>query len=93
MAKVTFYDFWAAWCGPCKVMNPIIDQLEKDYSQKIEIKKIEMDDPANQQLIGQFQITAVPTYIIEKDGQLQNQFVGAQHQKVLEQALDLALTE
>lgn len=89
--KIVFYDFWASWCAPCKIMNPIIEELEEEYQGKVKIKKIEMDDPSNQELIHQFQIMAVPTYIIEKDGQIIDHLVGAQPKSNLTDALNKAL--
>lgn len=90
-SHVILRDFWAAWCGPCKIMNPIIEEIEKEYGNKIQVEKINMDEEDNQPVIDQHQITAVPTYIIEKDGQIIDQFVGSQHKKTLTDALDKSL--
>ncbi len=89
--KVTLYDFWAAWCGPCKVMHPVIEELEREYSGKIEVKKVDVDAPENQELVQQYQVMAMPTFFIEKDGQVVEQLVGAQSKSTLSAALDKAL--
>lgn len=91
MEKVSLLDFWAAWCGPCKVMHPIIDELEKEYAGKAKIVKYDVDDAANQSVVEKYQVMAMPTYFIEKDGQVVAQFVGAQSKKTLAEALDKAL--
>jgi thioredoxin 1 len=89
--KVVLRDFWAIWCGPCKIMNPILEEIEKQYEGKITVEKHNMDEAQNQQLVEQYQVMAIPTYIIEKDGAVADQFVGAQHKKTLTDALDKAL--
>jgi len=89
--SITLIDFWAAWCGPCKIMNPIIEELEKEYAGKVKVVKYDVDDPANQKAVDQYQVGAMPTYIIEKKGQVVNSFVGAQSKTVLKGALDEAL--
>jgi len=91
MAGVVLYDFWAAWCGPCKFMHPIIEEIEKEYHGKITVQKINVDEDGSQQLVEQYQVGAMPTYIIEKNGQVVNQFIGAQSKKVLTEALNSAL--
>ena len=90
--KVTLLDFWAAWCGPCKVMHPVIDELEREYAGKVEVKKYDVDAPENQEIVQRYDVGAMPTYFIEKDGQVVNQFVGAQSKSTLTAALDRALT-
>lgn len=67
-------DFYATWCGPCKMTGPIIDQLSEEMKQ---VKFVKVDVDANQELASQFQIFSIPTCIIFKDGQAVNQFVGA----------------
>jgi thioredoxin 1 len=90
--SIIFYDFWAAWCGPCKVMHPIIEEIEKEYEGKVTVKKINLDEPESQELTLKYPITAVPTYIIEKNGQVIQQFIGAQHKNTITEALDQALS-
>jgi len=66
MTKVTLIDFWAPWCGPCKIMDPIIDELEKELGDKLEIQRVNVDeDPAKS---SQFGVMSIPTYVIMKDG-------------------------
>lgn len=90
--QVILYDFWAAWCGPCKVMHPIIEDIEKSYGDKIVVKKYDVDAAENQAIVQQYQVMAMPTYIIEKGGQVVQQFVGAQAKQTLTAALDQAIT-
>lgn len=67
-------DFWAPWCGPCKMMNPIIDELEKEFEGKVEVVRINVDEsPAEAQKHG---VMSIPTYIVLKDDQEMNRKVG-----------------
>lgn len=68
-------DFWAEWCGPCKFMEPIMDELEQELKGKVEIEKINVDE--NQELTSQRQVLSIPTYIIVKDGKEVERIVGA----------------
>lgn len=63
---VKLLDFWASWCGPCQVMKPIIEELEKELSGKIEVEKIDVDQ--NQAKASEYGVMSIPTYIILKDG-------------------------
>lgn len=89
--SVALYDFWAAWCGPCKVMHPIIEELEKEYAGKVRVVKVNVDEPNSQSLVEQYQIGAMPTYIVEKNGEVVEQFVGAQSKTRLVNSLDKAI--
>ncbi len=63
---VKLLDFWAVWCGPCKIMNPIIEELEKELAGKVEVVKINVDEkPEEAQKYG---VMSIPTYIVLKDG-------------------------
>lgn len=89
--NIKLLDFWAAWCGPCKIMNPIIEELEKTYEGKLTVEKINVDAPESQEMVAKYQVMAMPTYFIEKDGQVVQQFVGAQSKSALVAAIDKAL--
>jgi thioredoxin 1 len=68
-------DFWAEWCGPCKMVAPVLDELAKEYEGKIKIAKVDVDQ--NQQVAGNFNIRSIPTLLFFKNGQVVKQLVGA----------------
>ncbi len=72
---IKLLDFWATWCGPCKFMEPIIEDLKKELSGKIEIQKIDVDQKQN--LTAKYQVMSIPTYVIEKDGKEVGRIIGA----------------
>lgn len=67
-------DFWAPWCGPCKMLLPVIDEIAKEYDGKIKVGKVNTDE--NMSLSSQFQITSIPCLIIFKGGKAINKMVG-----------------
>lgn len=72
---VKLLDFWAVWCGPCRIMDPILEEIEKEYKDKIEIVKINVDqDPATASKYG---VMSIPTYVVEKDGKEVGRRVGS----------------
>ncbi|MFL0803987.1 MAG: thioredoxin TrxA [Agarilytica sp.] len=68
-------DFWAAWCGPCKMIAPVLDELAKEYEGKIKICKMDVD--ANKETPTKFNIRGIPTLMIFKDGNAEGTKVGA----------------
>ena len=82
-------DFWANWCGPCKMAGPVIDQLEKDYAGKIKVGKLDVDE--NPQISQKYAVMSIPTVIIFKDGKEIKRQVGFSGKegyiKILEEAL------
>jgi len=68
-------DFWAEWCGPCKMIGPVIDQLSTELQGKMKIGKVNVDDSA--ELAGQFNVMSIPTLLIFKGGKPVDQIVGA----------------
>ena len=68
-------DFWAPWCGPCRQLSPIIDEIAKDFAGKIEVYKCNVDD--NPEIPSQFQVRGIPSLMIFKDGKLVDSKVGA----------------
>ena len=69
-------DFWANWCGPCRMIAPIVDELAKEYSGKIKIGKVDVDD--NSSIASQYGIMSIPTLIFFKDGKVMAQLTGVQ---------------
>ena len=68
-------DYWAEWCGPCKMIAPTLDEIAKDYQGKLKIAKVNVDE--NPQVTQKFGIRSIPTLMIFKDGAVQAQKVGA----------------
>ncbi len=79
-------DFWAEWCGPCKALGPIIDELATEYSGKVKIGKIDTD--ANREISVRFSVSAIPTVIMFKNGEIFEKFVGLRGKKDLKVILD-----
>jgi thioredoxin 1 len=73
--KPVLVDFWAEWCGPCKMIAPILEEVAKEYDGKIQIAKMDVD--ANQAVPAQFGIRGIPTLILFKNGEVAAQKVGA----------------
>jgi thioredoxin 1 len=82
-------DFWAPWCGPCRMLAPSIEALSKDYDGKVKIGKLNTDD--NGETAAKFGIRSIPTLLIFKDGQVVNQLVGALPKDKIAEQLDRAL--
>jgi thioredoxin 1 len=87
--KLTVVDFWAEWCGPCKMMNPILDQLSQDYGDKVAIAKLNIDD--NSETPTQFNVRAIPTMIFFKGGAEVGRMVGAQTIQSMKTQIDRLL--
>jgi thioredoxin 1 len=85
-------DFWAEWCGPCRMMGPTVDQVASEYTGKVKVGKLDVD--SNQQTAARYGIRGIPTLLLFKDGKIVEQKVGAigkpEFQKMLEKHLQPA---
>jgi len=79
-------DFWAEWCGPCKMVAPTLDQLADEKDGSLRIAKLNVDH--NQELAVQFQVSSIPTFILFKDGKVADRMMGAMPKNAFEQFLD-----
>ncbi|MEN6326213.1 MAG: thioredoxin [Syntrophomonas sp.] len=79
-------DFWAPWCGPCKMVGPVVESLAADNEGKIKVGKVNVDE--NQSLAAQFGIRGIPTLTIFKDGAEVKRIVGAQNKAQLQKVVD-----
>lgn len=82
-------DFWASWCGPCKMIAPIIDQLAEDFDGKAKIAKVNVDEQRD--LASKFRVMSIPTLILFKDGQIVDQMMGARPKAELVKLVQKAL--
>ncbi len=79
-------DFWAEWCGPCKALSPLIEELATDYQGKAKVGKVDTD--ANRQVSVRFSVSAIPTVILFNKGEIVEKFVGLRGKKDFQSALD-----
>lgn len=87
--KIILMDFFAEWCQPCKIQDPIIEELKEKFGDKIEFKKIDVDK--DRKFTDKYNIRAIPTLIIEKDGKIFEKYVGVTNLYVLEKKINEAL--
>jgi thioredoxin 1 len=87
--KPVLVDFWAEWCGPCRMIAPVIDELAAEYEGKAKIAKLNVDE--NQQVSMRYGIRSIPTLLIFKNGQVVDQIIGAVPKGVIENKLKLQL--
>jgi thioredoxin 1 len=79
-------DFWAPWCGPCKMIAPIVKEIADEYTDRAKICKLNTDDARDSAM--EFGISAIPTLILFKDGQVQKKWVGLTRKKNIAEAID-----
>lgn len=74
-------DFWAPWCGPCKMIAPVLEELDAEMNDQVKIVKLDVDE--NQETAGKFGVMSIPTLLLFKDGQVVDQVIGFQPKEAL----------
>lgn len=82
---IVLIDFFATWCGPCRMMAPILNDLKDEFGEKIEIYKVDVDD--NESLARQFSVMSIPTLVLFVDGQMKEKHVGLMQQDELSEII------
>jgi thioredoxin 1 len=83
--KPAIVDFWAEWCGPCKMVSPIVEELAKEYKDKVKVAKMDVDQ--NRETPAKFGIRNIPTLIFFKNGEVAKTIIGAQPKSFIEEEL------
>ena len=86
--KPCIVDFYATWCGPCKMMAPVVAQLAEEYEGTVKVGKLDIDQ--NVDIVAQYKIMSVPTFLVIKDGEVKAKLIGAVSKEELVEAIDQA---
>jgi thioredoxin 1 len=82
-------DFWAPWCGPCKIVEPIVEEIAKEYDGKLRVGKLNTDD--NPQVASKYGVMSIPTLMIFNKGELIDRIIGAQPKNAIKDKIDAVL--
>ncbi len=82
-------DFWATWCGPCRMVGPVIEELASDYKGKVKVCKVDVDEQP--EIAQRFQVMTIPTIMVFKNGQIAEKVIGVKPKSVFAQMLDKQL--
>ena len=85
---LVFVDFFATWCGPCKMMHPVLEGLKQQLGERVKIVKIDIDSPVNRQLVNSYQVQAVPTLMLFKAGKMVWRQSGAMQATQIRQVIE-----
>ena len=83
---VVLVDFWAPWCGPCKMIAPVLEELDGEIGDKVKIVKVDVDE--NQETAGKFGVMSIPTLVVLKDGEVVDKVVGFQPKEALAELVE-----